>query len=196
MTAQQRCRGFTLIETMIAATIFTMVIGGALATHLMGLKLFSLTKAKLGSSDEIRIGLSHLIDEVRSGKDILIGEGSETNFTAVADGIQQKGNAIQIFPTTNLTSFTRYYLNTNTKQLFRLTSTNLTPKVVINAISNVSIFTSEDYNKNILTNGQNNRVVGLTMQIYQLLYPAVPIGSNSMFDKYFINCRVTRRTLE
>ena len=196
MKSSRKCAAFTLVETMIASTIFTMVIGGALATHLMGMKLFALTKAKLGSSDEIRIGLGRLINEVRSGKEIFVGEVTGTNFTAVADGIQQKGNAIQIYPTTNLTSFVRYYLNTNSKQLYRITSTSLTPTVVINCISNASIFTSEDFNKTILTNSQNNRVIGLNMQIYQLLYPATAIASNSFFDKYFINCRVTRRTLE
>jgi len=188
--------GFTLVETLIASTIFTMVIGGALITHLMGMKMFSVTKAKLGSSDEIRIGLAHLMDEVRSGKEILIGEVAGTNFTAVADGAQQKGNALQIYPGTNLNSFVRYYLSTNTKQLFRVTSSNLTPIVVINSISNASIFSSENFNKRVLTNSQNNRVIGLNMQIYQIMYPAVAVATNSLFDKYFINCRVTRRTLE
>ena len=63
-------------------------------------------------------------------------------------------------------------------------------------VTNSVVFTSEDYQGTILTNNQNNRVIGLTLQFYQIQYPVMKIGSNQMFDFYQVRTKVTRRVLE
>ena len=36
--------------------------------HLMGIRMFEITKAKLGASDEARQAISMMIDEIRTAK--------------------------------------------------------------------------------------------------------------------------------
>jgi len=42
-------RAFTLTEMMIATSIYVMVIGGIVYANLIGMKMYELTKAKLGA---------------------------------------------------------------------------------------------------------------------------------------------------
>jgi hypothetical protein len=66
---------------------------------------------------------------------------------------------------------------------------------VAHAISNQIVFTAEDYAGRILTNNENNRVIGLSLQFYQLQYPAIPIGPGNHFDYYQLRTKITRRAL-
>jgi hypothetical protein len=68
--------------------------------------------------------------------------------------------------------------------------------VVANAITNSMVFTSEDYTGTVLTNNLNNRVIGMTLQFYQLEYPTVPIGPGAFYDFYQLRTKITRRALE
>ena len=49
-----RPSAFTLVEVMIALTIMLMTLVGVLAVQFYGMKLFELTKSKLGASDDAR----------------------------------------------------------------------------------------------------------------------------------------------
>jgi len=60
-----------------------LVMAGLLSAHFFGLRLFELTKAKLGASDEARAAISTLIQEIRSAKLLRIGDGSLSTFTEV-----------------------------------------------------------------------------------------------------------------
>ena len=82
----RRSRAFTLSEMMIAMSILTLVLAGVLSSHLFGIRLLELTKAKLGASDEARKALGKLVTEIRSAKMIQIGNGDSSSFTEVADG--------------------------------------------------------------------------------------------------------------
>ena len=189
-------RAFTLVELMITMAIFVLVIGGIVVSNLIGMRLYEVSKAKLGSSDEARNSLSLLFDEVRSAKIARVGQGSETAFTEVPDGTLQQGNALQVFPTTNLTTYSRYFQDTNDSTLKRLTSSNTVPAVIVNAVSNHVVFTAEDCLGNILTNKQNNRVIGFALQVFKLRYPAVTVGNGGLFDSYQLRSKMTRRTLD
>jgi hypothetical protein len=108
----------------------------------------------------------------------------------------QKGSAIQVYPTSNTNSYVRYFWDAADKKLKRTTNGATYVSVVANSISNQLVFTSEDYTGMILTNNENNRVIGLTLQFYQLQYPAVAIGPGSYYDFYQLSTKITRRTLE
>ena len=68
--------------------------------------------------------------------------------------------------------------------------------VLASYITNSVVFTAEDFRGNVATNNENNRVVGLTLQFYQIQYPVIKIGPKQMYDFYQVRTRLTRRTLE
>src|ERR1051325_11375668 len=93
--------GFTLSELMVTMGVTLLVLAGVFTSHMFGLRMFELTKAKLGASDEARAAISKRIDEVRGAKILRIGQGNLASFTEVAVNSAQSGSAIQIHPTTD-----------------------------------------------------------------------------------------------
>jgi prepilin-type N-terminal cleavage/methylation domain-containing protein len=192
-------RAFTLVEMMVSVSIFTMVTGGIIYSHLVGTKMYNLAIAKMGGSDQARAAVGTLLDDIRNGKIIWVGTGGLTNFTSAADGTTQQGNAIQIWLTPNTTNgqFVRYYLDTNTAKLVRTVNGLTAQDLVAQNVTNTIVFASEDYTGAILTSSQNNRVIHFILQFYQIQYPVLIIGTNKgSFDYYQISGRITRRALE
>ena len=187
---------FTLVELMVTMALFIVVIGGVIFSHITGLKMYEITKAKLGANDQTRTALGLLMSEVRSAKTIDIGVLSGATFTEIADGSPQQGTALQILPTTSTNTYIRYYLDTSDKKLKRTTSSVSTPDIIAENITNTVVFTSEDYAGTVLTQSQNNRVLGVTLQFYQIQYPIVRIGAGQYYDFYQLKTRITRRALE
>ncbi|MEY2408038.1 MAG: hypothetical protein QOF48_708 [Verrucomicrobiota bacterium] len=192
---RRRQRGHTLPELMITMVLVLLVMAGVLAAHVFGLKLFEMSKTKLGASDDARAAVGYMVTEIRAAKIIRIGSGNATGFAEVSVDTPQRGSAIQVYPTTDTNSFVRYFRDTDQK-LKRIVSGETTPTVIATAISNQVVFTSEDFNGTILTNNENNRVIGLALQFYQLEYPTVSIGPGSLYDFYQLRTKITRRTLE
>ena len=67
---------------------------------------------------------------------------------------------------------------------------------VADFITNNIVFTSEDCFGNVLTNNQNNRVISLKLQFYQVQYPITRIGPGNYYDYYQLTTKLTRRVLE
>ena len=191
----RRRQGFTLAEVMITMALVLIVLAAVLSCHLFGMRLFEVTKAKLGASDEARGAISTLISEIRSAKVLRIGSGTLASFAEVIPNQPQVGNAIQIYPSLNTNAFIRYFWDASDQKLKRATNDATEAYVVAHAISNQIVFTAEDYSGRILTNHENNRVIGLSLQFYQLQYPAVPIGPGNHYDYYQLRTKITRRAL-
>jgi prepilin-type N-terminal cleavage/methylation domain-containing protein len=187
---------FTLPELMVTMVLFTFVVGGVISSHIYGLKLFQLSRSKLGASDEARRAVGLLTEEIRTAKSIRIGTGSLAAFTPVGVSSAQTGNSIQIYPSSATNVFIRYFWDATDKRLKRTTNGLSSAYVVANAISNNVVFCAEDHLGNVITNNQNNRVIGLTLQFYQLQYPFVEIGPGGLYDFYQLRTRITRRSLE
>jgi prepilin-type N-terminal cleavage/methylation domain-containing protein len=188
-------RAFTLTEMMIASSLATLLVGGVIVGHIIGLQMFQYTRTKLGGDDDARSALSKLVEEVRSSKVVRIGNGDVSSFKECGVGVAQQGNAIQIQQTTDPATFVRYYLDADTT-LRRMTSKSASAPVLAHFVTNRTVFTSEDFSGKILTNNENNRIIGLTLQFYQIQYPIVKIGSNQIFDFYQLRTKIARRALE
>lgn len=190
------CRAFTLAEIQVSMAIIMLVIGGVISSHVFGLKLNEATRAKLSASDAARNALNRLVGDVRSAKTIQIGSGSYSAFNPVSDGSSQRGSALRIYPTTNTNSFVVYYLDSSDSKLKKASTTATTPITVAEYLTNTVIFTSENHLGTVLTDNQNNRVIGVNMQFYQIRYPITTIGSGGYFDYYQVQTKITRRALE
>ena len=167
-------QAFTLVEIQISMAILMLVIGGVISSHVFGLKLNEATRAKLSASDSARNSLNKMVNDVRSAKTIQVGSGNLNAFSPVTDGSPQRGSALRIYPTTNTNSFVP----------------------IAEYLTNTVLFTSESYNGTVLTDNQNNRVIGVDMQFYQIRYPITTIGAGGYFDYYQVKTKITRRALE
>jgi len=195
-SGRSRSAAYTLTEVMVASALFSMVVLGSIGANIFGLRLYGITKAKLGASDEAREAVSRLVNEVRSAKTVRVGTGSLAGFTNIPMGKAQAGNALQIYPTTNSTTFIRYFWDPSDSRFKRTTDGTASSIVVANFITNQVVFRAEDHLGNVLTTGQNNRVINLKLEFFQIQYPIVNIGPGGLFDYYKLETRITRRALE
>ena len=195
LTGRWAERAFTLTEMMVTAAIATMVLAGVIMGHLVGIRMFQYTKTKLGGNDDARRAVNNLVGEIRTAKLIKVGDGDVNGFRQAPLGAPQQGNALQIYPTMDSNIFIRYFLGAD-DTLRRMPSDARDAPVLANFVTNRIIFTAETHNGLLLTNYQNNRVIGLNLQFYQIQYPIIRIGSNQLYDFYQIRTRVTRRVLE
>ena len=193
---RRHCSGFSLVEQMVAVMIISMVIAGAMTIHIFGLRLYNITEAKLSSGDEARRAISLLIDEIRSAKIVRVGSGGLTSFSEAEVDSEQQGSAIQIFPTTNTAEWIRYYWDSSDQKLKRTEDGLSSYLVIAQSISNSIVFTSEDYSGTVLTNNQNNRVIGLTMEFEQVVDLTTGTTNDGLYDYYRLRAKITRRALE
>ena len=187
---------FTLTEMMVTMAILFLFISGLLYAQLFGVRMFEITKAKLGASDDARQAISLLISEIRTAKIVKVGTGSLSTFAPVPTNTTQVGNSLQVYATTNTNSFIRYFWDSSDSKLKRTTNGSTTVNVIAHFITNSLIFKAEDFRGNIMTNDQNNRVIGMDMQFFQIEFPIYLIGPSNYFDFYELRNKVTRRVLE
>jgi prepilin-type N-terminal cleavage/methylation domain-containing protein len=190
---RQFCRAYTLTEIMVTMAIIVMVLAAVITSHLLGLRLFEMTKSKLGASDDARRAISTMISEIRSAKIVRVGSGNAATFTAVGVNTPQRGSALQIHPSTNTNVWVRYYWDAGDQKVKRAANSATTPTVVANSVSNQMVFSAENFRGETLTNNAQECVVGLNLQFYQLQYPSVSIGPGQLFDYYQLQTRITPR---
>jgi type II secretory pathway pseudopilin PulG len=187
--------GFSLVELMITMVSTVLVVGGVISAYMYGLRMTQFTKPKLEAADEARKAISLITDEIRSARNIKIGSGTINTFTEVAPFAPQVGSAIQLYPTTNTTTYIRYFWDSSEKKLKRTADGLSATYVIANSVSNEMVFRSEDHLGNLLSNNFNNRVISMTLNFYQIQYPVTPIGSGQYYDFYQLRTRITRRTV-
>ncbi len=187
-------RAFTLTEVMVSASLMMMVMAGIIGANIFGLRMMQITRAKLGANDEARKAIGKLVSEVRSAKLVKIGTGSLSTFTEVDVDTLQKGSALQLYTIDdNTNQFIRYFWDSSDNRLKRTTNGASSVAVIASYITNSLIFSCEDYKGNVLTNNENNRVVALTLQFFQIEFPVVLVGPGRHFDFYQLRTKITRR---
>lgn len=179
---------FTLPEIMIAMTIFLLVVMGVLTTHIFGLKMATVNQSKLMATQDAREALNRVRDDIRSGKIVYVGNGTESSFSRISANSPQQGNAILIHQTLNTNRFVQYFLDTSDETLKRRSSAGQVV-VVANFVTNLVPFRAENYLGQVLTNDQNNRVIRMNLEFYQWEFP-------EEYDYYGLQTKVTRRAIE
>lgn len=188
---------YTLPEVMVTSALLTLVIAGLISIHLFGLRLDRIGRAKLGATDEARRSLSLLEKEVREAGWVQVGWGDESAFLPLAPGQPQTGNALQIYPEkTDTNRFVRYFLDPATQQLVRFDPETGASQTLARFVTNEVAFAAEDLSGTVQTNPYNNRVIALTLQFNQLLFPSMAVGPGGLYDFYQVRTRITRRALE
>jgi prepilin-type N-terminal cleavage/methylation domain-containing protein len=189
-------RAFTLPEIMTVMALFALVLLSLISSQIMGMKMYRISESKLTATAGGRRALNRVRDEIRSGKMLLVGSGGSSTFTPIAEGTPHLGNAVQVYATTNTNSFVRYYLDPNEDRLKRVASGSTNVQVIANYVTNDFAFRAEDFQGNVLTNNQNNRVIRMVLEFYQWEFPVQTTGTNGRYDYYRLQTRITRRTIE
>lgn len=193
--ARRPLLAFTVTEMMVSMTLLGFVLMGVIASQLYGMRMLQITSPKLGASDEARMAVSKLVEDIRSAKVIRIGTGNLSTFTEFGLDQRQQGNSIQVYPSLDTNQWARYYWDATDLKLKRTTNGSSAVLVMANSVSNSLVFSSEDYAGNILTNNHNNRVIGLKLEFFQIQYPKMAVGPGQYYDYYQLHTRITRRTL-
>lgn len=189
LRTHRRNAGFTITEFTVSSAILLIVFGALLAGFIFGLRMFELTKGKLGATDDARKALARMSAEVRSANRVRIGTGTLNDFTEIGGNSLQEGNAIQIHPGTNLNQWVRYYHDPVAEKLARITDGQTAPEAIAAHVTNVVVFRAEDFRGNTLTNSQNNRGVAVDLQFSQT--PFAP----QYADHYRLRYKLTRRRI-
>jgi prepilin-type N-terminal cleavage/methylation domain-containing protein len=211
---------FTLAEMLIAMGIFSMVIAAMVATQLFGLRVYTLAATKLSATAGCRKALNQIRDQVRQAKTLNVGSCNSTpgSFNPLGMTNNQVGNALLVYPTTNQSVYTIFYLDTTTTtncnlKQFTVASNAANTSLISNTftlagyITNQDIFAAQDYTGNILTNENqvdntlesipNRLVIFVKLQFYQWEYPIAYVGTNTgygnMYDYYQLRTKITRR---
>jgi hypothetical protein len=179
---------FTLPEMMVSGAILVLMVGGMVLANLFGLRMFQIEETKLNASDQARKIVGVLMDEIHSCDTFQIGKFTNGTFTGLPLGAPQIGPALIVYPTTNLTNYIMYFVNTGDHKFRRATSVSGSTRIVAQSVTNSSdLFRAQDYLGKVLTNAQNNTVLHLKLEFYQATRFGVPP------DYYKLETSTTRR---
>jgi Tfp pilus assembly protein PilV len=187
--------GFTLVEVMVTAGIFIIIIGAMVSTQIFGLRVYTLAATKITATTSGRETLNDIRDRIRSAATVVVGTYSNNTFSIIADGSLQQGNALQISNSAAAGAIVFY--QDPVSNVLDMASNGAIISVEAQYMTNNTCFWAEDYRQNVLTNYQNNPVIRVTMQFYQWEYPIGYVGAAgtaaNAYDFYRLQARITRR---
>jgi len=182
-----RSDGYTLVETMVATSVFSIAMLALLAGNLSGLRLNEFIRPKVDNARYARQTLSTIIEEVRCANSIQVGNVISNNFVAVGATNLQAGNALRIYTSTN--TFIYYFAVPSSASLKKIPLSSSTAVTVASGVTNAVIFRMEDFGGRVLTNSQNNAVMEILLQLRRG-------ASNPRYcDSYQVRARLTRRNI-
>ena len=189
---------FTLAEMYVSLTVFLLLIAATSAIQYYGLNVYYLMQTKLTSTTGGRKTIETIRDQVRGSEWVSVGIFSNGTFNQIADWTAQQGNAIRVYPTTNASNYTIFYMNPSTSNLCSVTNGQTVSAkgdgtVLTSWITNYVCFSAENCAGNVLPTNENNRVIHLTLKYYAWEFPVARVGN--MYDHYTLQTKATRRTI-
>lgn len=214
-TLRAAIRGLTLVEMIVAMTIFSVVILATVAVQIYASRVYTLAAMTLSASQQARITMNDVRDRIREARLVYVGNYTlpvngdpSRGFSSITNGTPQQGNALMIYPTTGTNNFTLVYLHlpgssgfdamtvndvaVNTNYLVLLTYTNGSIQLsnnIASFITNQVVFKAENFEGSILSSNQNNYLIHMTLDFAQTEYPIAFLGA----DYYRLNTVITRR---
>jgi prepilin-type N-terminal cleavage/methylation domain-containing protein len=179
-------RAFTLAEMMTTLAIFALVVAAMVSLQLFGFRVNALTTSKLKSTASSLKILDQIRNNVLEAYSVSVGNGNRTSFTATGTN----GNALQIYPGTNVSNYLRFYLVTTNASLFELSSTNNQVSLIASNIVNQTAFETVDFQGNISSSSQEHYSIRMTLQFVQLDY-RLP---GNTYEYYTLKTEMTPRT--
>jgi type II secretory pathway pseudopilin PulG len=204
-----RAPAYTLVEMITTVGIFMFIfVGVMVSVQLFGLRIYTLEATKLVATAGARAALNSMRDQIREAKTVYVGNcstESTSSFALINFTNAQQGDALIVYPTTNTTGYTVFYLDTNTGtnclMQFNVTNGAVTyTNQLASYITNSIIFDAESWGfpGTIATNYtalDNRELIRVTLQFSQWEYPIAYIGGTTFnaFDYYQLRTKILRR---
>lgn len=198
----------TLVEMMGSLSIFVVLVGAYITAYIFIVRQDQMATNLQGPNDASRLNLNMLVNELRSCKNVQIGNGTYTNFTPITNGLQM-GREVQLITSTNSGIEIYYWFDTNTWALYRSSFTNnilIDSNVVTQFLTNTTsqwltnsmTFEAYDYTgTNLLTMNPTNYNYNYTVRV--LLEFAAPyqyglsLATNDPGTMYMLTYSAARR---
>jgi type II secretory pathway pseudopilin PulG len=202
----RRQQGMTLVEVMVASTLMVLVIGGVMVGNIVGMQQDQLVESMAGASDTSRNAVNLMLQDIRLAKGFYVGSYPGSNFTAIASGSTQQGNALMLYPVVNSTNQAvdttqsiLYYFDlsdsiNNDGRLWRTSNVvgdTESGTIIASNLINTLYFTSENFQGTPQTVRTFKGVVHATLQFCEYQYPLTKVGSNYLYEYYRMDCRAT-----
>jgi prepilin-type N-terminal cleavage/methylation domain-containing protein len=184
-------RAFTLVEMMVATSLFSFLTIGMIYGHLFALRNDQLANSKLGASDSSRRSFDLLADDVRSAKIWEVGNGNQSTFTPIDDDTAQQGTALKVHLTTDTNKYVLYWFDTSKGQLRRSKNGVGSSKLMAQYLTNTMYFRAENYRGDVQTNLTHKGVINVAMQFSQFQFPLTKVGPGYYYDYYKMEFRLT-----
>ncbi len=174
---------------MVTMAVFALVVIAMVSLQIFGFKLNSFTSNKLRTAGNSLKVLDQIQNQIRGTPNpVFIGNFNTGNntFTAIANGQQAIGNAVQV--SNSPTSVLIFYLNTNTHMLYKRGSVT---NVLASAVTNAQPFQAEDcFGGSFVMGSSGHYTVKMTLQYSNWLY-SMP---TNVYDAYRLEARATPRS--
>ena len=162
-TARRRRQGgFTLVETAVTTSVFTLIMGSVLYLYIFSARASSGICQQLLYGNQARV-TSIMANEIKSAVSIAIQNYDGTNFTTVASGSAQQGNALSLTISNSSSNFQVLYWLTTTGTLYRATVNTTRSRLYLSNITNSLPFSFQDYSGTILSNPNQRTLVDIDL---------------------------------
>jgi hypothetical protein len=160
---------FTLAEAMVSTAAFTLVMGSMLALYIFTSKAISGTTVQLQLNTQAQV-INLMVQEIKSSRTTRVMSYNGTNFSAIAMGQAQKGNALSLsvpdgsFGTTNTLQV--YYWVDSNGYLWRSSGGTVNRKLWMTCVTNQVLFTLQDYSQKVLSNLCGKSYIDINLYCY------------------------------
>ncbi len=175
---------------LVASTILLIAVGGAVSTHMFGLRMMRVVDANRGADKPTLVAVQNLESEIRTAKQVQVGSGSGSQFSQIGEDAAQVGNALQIYPTDDSRVFIRYYRDDKSQSLNRIASGERTPISVIANVSNSDVFGIEDHTGKVLTNVPSSIIIRTRLNFSKIATTGTDVGTGKPYNSYEIKSQI------
>ncbi len=182
--ARGRLRGLTLVETLVASSVFAIAMVGLVSAQYLGARYDQLTASKLGASESSRRGFDLLTSDIRSAKIWSVGNGDQQNYRPCGNEATQLGNAIQLHFSTDTNRYVRYFFDVSNQRLCRTTNDWEGYQVIAESLTNTMSFHAEKFDGTLAQDLEYKYVIVTTMEFAQFQYPLTRVGPNYYYNYY------------
>ena len=191
-----RRSGYTLLEAMLSTSVLSMAFVAFAFTVSQGGRISQLADGKLTYTKDAQLLMSAILPNIREAKDIEIGLWDGTTFNRITNQVPRVAHAIRVFATTNRNTFTVFYLDPADDTLKSFINGAAIPSRLMGSVTNTAPFTFEDFRGNVVTNDPSNYVVGVHLELKDIVYGATQDDGSDSFDNFRLTTKVTRRMVE
>jgi hypothetical protein len=181
--------GHTLTELIVSMAVSSLAISGILACHLAGLRFNWFVQPKIENAKYARQTVTRVIEEVRCAMSIQVGSGTSSSFVPAGATNLQAGNALRVYPSTNMSQFIYYFHDPASLTLNRVPLLGTSSVTIASSVTNDAVFEMESFSGTVLTNSQNNAVLSILLQMQRNL----PVKGT--FDAFQVVAKITRRNI-